>query len=542
MDSDFFDDGGADGWDSGTQFPPYYFANGAQDQFSNQMVSHNELHNPFQGAYYHPRPQMAPHAVVQDSQQMPPMQNAVTVVESQSSFADTNKSTILTTTGCPHEKMMQELDKFTNNMTQFATTMNARITKAEYERDIMRTALHQAGISPPVPQTAPQFGNRHSRYRDANDTRFTTPVTPTKQVPVDIQQPYYSAPSNAKDETAFGTKLAGVKKQKTERTRARKDLKIKVPGKSPCPRNMAGIPTPMSKTGSAHATRTLSFSTPTSIVDTSPLTPGRIGPSAPTSGRSTNSMNGKRKNHNLEKQLPASNALIPLLPLTDTEIIVYFFQSLVRPVVSLRLYARNWGPAHIVDVLNAHRTIAGGYLRNTASVKCTTAIKKGRRRYGDSWAERLRDVFADADDLHATDLMQLRPDEVEAATDFLVRDLTAGLKMHPEEGVDGGVFTRCVKWCVENEAGYTLRNVHELALALRTGVEPLVLETPVQFREGGRMAVGRGAATREMQQQEMVVVEEEESDDDDDDDADDDNQAEEGEAGAEEDESEQTDG
>lgn len=247
-------------------------------------------------------------------------------------------------------------------------------------------------------------------------------------------------------------------------------------------------------------------------------------------------MNGKRKNHDLEKQLPASNALIPLLPLTDTEIIVYFFQSLVRPIVSLRLYARNWGPAHIVDVLNAHRAIAGGYLRNTASVKCTTAIKKGRDRYGESWAENLRDVFAEADDIQATDLMQLRQEEKEGARDFLIRDLTAGLKMHPEEGVDGGVFTRCVKWCVENEAGYTLRNVHKLALALRHGVEPDVLETPVQFREVGRMAVGRKAVAKK-KQEEVVEEEEEESEDADADaDADGDEEVEEGEGEAEQDE------
>ena len=143
--------------------------------------------------------------------------------------------------------MIKELTDFTHNMTQFANTINARMTKAEYERDIMRTTLNQAGINIPVPQTAPQFDNRHSRYRDATDTRFTTPVTPTRQVPSDTQQSYYSAPPKNKEEKAFGTKLACTKKQKSERTKARKDLKIKVPRKSSYARGMAGLPTPMSK-------------------------------------------------------------------------------------------------------------------------------------------------------------------------------------------------------------------------------------------------------------------------------------------------------
>jgi hypothetical protein len=151
----------------------------------------------------------------------------------------------------------------------------------------------------------------------------------------------------------------------------------------------------------------------------------------------------------------------------------------VRPVVSLRLYSRNWGPANICDTLNAHRAIEGGYLRNTASVKCTTAIKKGRDKFGDAWAEQLRPVFAKADDLKATDLMQLSDEERQVATDFLIRDLDIQLKMHPKEGVDGGIFTRCVKWCVERGAAYTLGDVHELAWALRRGEEPVMPVSPV---------------------------------------------------------------
>jgi hypothetical protein len=83
--------------------------------------------------------------------------------------------------------------------------------------------------------------------------------------------------------------------------------------------------------------------------------------------------------------VPPSNAMIPFLPLTDTEIIVYFFNSLCRPIVSLRLYARGWGPAAISDAINSHRVVKPAYLRNTCSVKCTTAIKKGIEKYGEEW-------------------------------------------------------------------------------------------------------------------------------------------------------------
>ena len=39
MDSYSFENGGADGWDSGTQFSPYHFANGAQGKFY-QLISY----------------------------------------------------------------------------------------------------------------------------------------------------------------------------------------------------------------------------------------------------------------------------------------------------------------------------------------------------------------------------------------------------------------------------------------------------------------------------------------------------------------------
>lgn len=184
--------------------------------------------------------------------------------------------------------------------------------------------------------------------------------------------------------------------------------------------------------------------------------------------------------HNLDKMVPQTYAQVPPVPLTDTELIVFFFNSLSRPIVALRLYARKWGPAAISDVLNAHRSIDPPYLRNTCSVKCTTAIKKGREQYGEVWENSHRTAFGGADDAKATDLIRLATDELNrAAEDYDMRSLAVGLKKYPELGQDGGIFTRCVQYCHENKASYTLANVWELAKALSIGREPQSYPAPV---------------------------------------------------------------
>lgn len=169
--------------------------------------------------------------------------------------------------------------------------------------------------------------------------------------------------------------------------------------------------------------------------------------------------------------VPPAYAQFPLVPITDSEIVIFFFNSLARPVVSLRLYARGWGPAAICDMLNAHRVIEPEYLRNTVSVKCTTAIKLGRRRYGDQWEEYHRGEFKDMKDDRATDRVRLSEDELPYAQDFDIRALCNGLRKFPDEN-DGGIFTDCVKWCQANNSAHTLANVWELAVDLDAGTTP----------------------------------------------------------------------
>lgn len=222
-----------------------------------------------------------------------------------------------------------------------------------------------------------------------------------------------------------------------------------------------------------------------------PYTPGRIGP--PDSYKKTTTSINKREIHNLNKSIPPVNVQLPLVPLTDTEVIVYFFNSLSKPNVSLRLYARGWGPATIVLTLNEHRAVEPPYLRNTCSVKCTTAIKNGKKTYGPGWEAEYRNVFLEADDSRATDL--IRTDENDTV-DYYVRALGANLKHHPS-GQDAGIFTECVKYCIENNASYTMSNVFQLAIDLRNGnvphhpaspaasdvMEPPQLGAPVQESE-----------------------------------------------------------
>ena len=230
------------------------------------------------------------------------------------------------------------------------------------------------------------------------------------------------------------------------------------------------------------------LATPTPGFLSSPVTPGRIGPPS-TQKRGVTSVN-KRKNHTLRESMPPARAMVPNVPLTDTEVIVYFFQSIARPQVALRLYARNWGPAGIVEVLNAHRNIEGGYLRNTCSVKCITAINRGKARYGDDWEEAFRSQIETADDVTATDMIQHQEDEMEDVTDYEIRILNKGLIKHPGENVDGGIFTKCVKYCIEHDAEFTLANVHELALALQSGIDPKTLVTDDGEEEVGETEEG----------------------------------------------------
>jgi len=175
--------------------------------------------------------------------------------------------------------------------------------------------------------------------------------------------------------------------------------------------------------------------------------------------------------------IPPVGVQIPLVPLTDAELIVFFFNCLQRPIVALRLYARNWGPAEITRVLNEHRDIRpDGYQRNTCSVKCTTAIRRGRERYGSQWESHWRQVFLDADDADATDAIRLKETEIRNDTnnsDFRVLDLLNGLKKLPcDDGKEAGAFTGAIEWCARNDVDINISQIHSVVIALEHGLDP----------------------------------------------------------------------
>lgn len=386
------------------------------------------------------------------------------------------------------QMVVGELVIFNHNVHAAVLQLQSRMTKLENENELLHSMLAQgAEVIETRPYTA-QAAQHSTQDRDNINKRSCSPS---------------HTPEEYRSHGDLAMSLRGAATSSARKKGARKHLQIQIPGKMFTSSQIAGLPTPLSRAAvrifqdyfqllfkaNTKPQTTLSAGTtaPVSSFPKMPVTPGRIGPHN-TGKKSVTSIN-KRGNHNLDKTMPPPYAQIPMVPLTDTEIIVYFFQSLSRPMVSLRLYARNWGPRNIVEVLHDHREIEPPYLRNTCSVKCTTAIKKGKDKFGDDWERAYREVFSQAFDEQATDLVHLEDDELMHAMDYDIRSLSVGIKKHPKLGVDGGIFTQCVQYCHEHNAPYTLNNVWQLAADLqyeRIPQHPPSPVSPVVKRYGSR--------------------------------------------------------
>ncbi|KAF2472829.1 uncharacterized protein BDR25DRAFT_366039 [Lindgomyces ingoldianus] len=171
----------------------------------------------------------------------------------------------------------------------------------------------------------------------------------------------------------------------------------------------------------------------------------------------------RRQIHDLGAIMVSETTQMPSMALNDTEIIVFFFRALRRPIVSLRLRARGWGPHKIANVLNEYRDVNPPYLRNTASVMTVTALRRGEKMYGDTWESDTGKDFLKADDTEATKLIRV-PNE-ESATDCDVSELCKSLKKYPE-GSEAGIFTQCVKYCQENDVLCPLSRIGDIAVFL----------------------------------------------------------------------------
>jgi hypothetical protein len=235
--------------------------------------------------------------------------------------------------------------------------------------------------------------------------------------------------------------------------------------------DLYGSPPKTPGAGRKHTLPSIAIPSPNRLMGTfdspySPATPGGT--------RKSQTFIHKRGTHNLTKIMPPADLAIPMIPLTDTEVIVFFFNSLTRAVVSLRLYARNWGPAEITRVLNEHRDIRpDGYMRNTCSVKCTTAIKRGRDTNGLPWENHWREIFMNADDAEATDAIRHKEDEECDNQDYRVLDLLTCLKKFPVcNNPYQGAFGRAVEWCAQNEADIPMSRLHKVVLAQQHDLDP----------------------------------------------------------------------
>lgn len=194
----------------------------------------------------------------------------------------------------------------------------------------------------------------------------------------------------------------------------------------------------------------------------------------------------KKEKHDLTGKLPPANVKLPLVPLTDVELIVFFYNSTSRPIVSVRLYARG-GPNVIAQIINDHRIVRpDGYKRNTCSVHCNKAVKTFIGTCGEDSKKQMSDFFETAGDEEATDAIRHQKDEMNKTCDYAVLHLFQDLIKLPAAGY-GGIFTECIRWCRDNQVDARLSQVHLIAEALIEGTDPrekLVVPTEKEEIDG----------------------------------------------------------
>lgn len=146
-----------------------------------------------------------------------------------------NTSTILTTTQDLLHTMLKEVDIFTKNVTQLAQTMHARMTKAEYERDVALGKIgHSSAMNVGGIHSAPQM--RRPRSHNVDDKSFSAPMVPSTLPP-------RQNGGNVK----FRMYQPNVLKTKATKTDARKALKNKLPAGTSKSTLSKGSMTPWSK-------------------------------------------------------------------------------------------------------------------------------------------------------------------------------------------------------------------------------------------------------------------------------------------------------
>lgn len=126
---------------------------------------------------------------------------------------------------------------FANKISEVVHDLNQRLTIAEAERDELRAMVSQQqqhqqpqlDTTVTVPQTPTENGSQKMAVNDDEDDDkilFSTPATPSK-LPIPNSSRFSLLSKD--DEDPFISKLNSVKKAKSEKTKARKALQIKIP-------------------------------------------------------------------------------------------------------------------------------------------------------------------------------------------------------------------------------------------------------------------------------------------------------------------------
>ncbi|KAA8611639.1 hypothetical protein PtrSN002B_010947 [Pyrenophora tritici-repentis] len=337
--------------------------------------------------------------------------------------------------------MKHEVSEFTEVMEQLFHDMHARMKKAEYERDValgkIRPSENMNGVAS---QSAPQFGR--FRFHDAEGAPMTSSPL--------------AASDDVEDEEEY------VQEANSPFIDFKFEASKKNAGRRKAPNSLSSLLVPKATSSTSQ-----SFS-PTKI---------------------TKRPSSKARMHyakHVTSDMVSSKALIPNVPLTDTEVIVFFYQTTARPVVALRLYARGWGPAKIADVLTVHR--GGEYLRNSCSVKCTASIKKGKKNCGEDWLNLIKEAFEVADDAKATELIRYGDREMKLLkiVDAKIKSLAKGVINMPKVGKGAGLFTKYVEYCAENELDFRLSQTEELSEFMKEGqkdAEKLIEEIKMGYTD-----------------------------------------------------------
>lgn len=217
--------------------------------------------------------------------------------------------------------------------------------------------------------------------------------------------------------------------------------------------------------------------------------PALVVPPTPTTPGNRTALYTKEK-HDLKGKLPPANVKLPLVSLTDHELIVFFYNSTARPIVAVRLYARG-GPGWISGIINEHRVVKPvGYKRNTCSVHCNKAVKAFIKAHGEDWKVKVSTYFETADDEHATETIRHRGDELKDSCDYPVLDLFQDLIKYPDDD-HSGVFTTAIRWCRDNNVNALVSQVHLIVEALNKGDDPrdTIDFSPVPLLEDGDTSI-----------------------------------------------------